>query len=279
MRFGIRAHDFGRLPVEALAQRISEKGYNSVQLSLRAAVEGMENIDGKINSGMAYYVEDTFRKNNLQIAVMSCYINPVDPDEKELRRQINNFKEMIRYARDFGCGIVATETGSLNRDFSYNAKNHEEEAFQTLIKSVSEMVKEAEKFGVTVCIEGVTSYVIHDPKSIKRMLDTINSSNLQILFDPVNLLSIDTYKNQDSIIEEAFQLFGDRISIVHIKDFIIEDGKMKSVPIGEGLLNYQLLLKYFKANKPYINFVMEEVDITKINSSMEYLNNIYNQIF
>ena len=42
MRLGARAHDFGKLPVEELAQRISQKRFRSVQLALSKAVYGLD---------------------------------------------------------------------------------------------------------------------------------------------------------------------------------------------------------------------------------------------
>ena len=50
--------------------------------------------------------------------------------------------------------------------------------------------------------------------------------NLQIIFDPVNLLDISNYQNRDVIIEEAIELLGDDIAMVHMKDFVVQDGKL-----------------------------------------------------
>jgi L-ribulose-5-phosphate 3-epimerase len=49
---------------------------------------------------------------------------------------------------------------------------------------------------------------------------------------------------QDS--EEAFELFGDRIVILHAKDFIIEDNCVKTTSVGEGLLNYSTVFKFIR---------------------------------
>ena len=44
---------------------------------------------------------------------------------------------------------------------------------------------------------------------------------------------------------------GDRMVIMHAKDFIIEDGWIKMVPVGTGLLNYDAIFKLIKPKKPY----------------------------
>lgn len=278
MIIGVRAHDFGKQNIEDLAKKIGNKGFPCIQLALGKAVAGIDSSLGKLNPGMANYIRETLYKENIHVAVMGCYINPIHPDPIERRKSLERFKEHIRYARDFGCSIVGTETGSMNADFSYNPATHSEEALQILIESVKELVEEAEKFGVLVCIEGVTSHSVSTPQKMKRVLDTIQSNNLQVIFDPVNFLSIENYQNQDEIIKESFELFGDRIVILHAKDFIIEDGKMVTVETGKGLLNYELLIKLTKVQKPYIQVLLENATEDTAQASKKYIEDIYARV-
>ncbi|WP_066140420.1 hypothetical protein [Lederbergia lenta] len=50
-------------------------------------------------------------------------------------------------------------------------------------------------------------------------------------------------------------LFGDRIVIVHAKDFIIKNGKLVFTAVGKGMLNYDIVMKLIKTKKPHINFL------------------------
>lgn len=277
MILGVRAHDFGKLPVEELAGKIAEKGFRATQLALSKAISGLDTHPGKLNPGMAHTIEQAFSSCNIKIAVLGCYINPVHPDKAERTRQIERFKEHIRYCRDFGCSIVATETGSLNADFSFHPDNHGEFAFKMLSNSIKELVNEAEKFGVMVAVEGVEHYVANNPARIKRLLDETGSNNLQVIFDPVNLLSPANYENQDSIIKEAFELFGSRIVALHAKDFILENGKLVSVQAGQGLLNYRLVLSLLKKHKPMSYVLMENVKPDQIDSGIAYLKAVHDQ--
>lgn len=275
MRIGARAHDFGRLKVDELAKKIAEKDVSCIQLALTKAVADFNYDSGMISPGLANYIKQTFEKKNLSIAVLGCYVNIIHPDLQERRCLLNKFKEHIRYARDFGCSIVGTETGSVNHDYSFNPENHGEAALETLIESVKELVEEAEKFGVIVCIEGVTSHVVNTPEKMRRVLDSIQSNNLQVIFDPVNFLSVENSHLQDEVIEKSFELFGDRIAIIHAKDFIIDGGQMKVVEAGSGLLNYRLLLKLIKTHKPYIEILLENAKEETIHESIQYLKELY----
>jgi len=274
---GIRAHDFGKHSVEVMAKKVSERGYSSVQLALLKAIDGIDTSLGKLSPGMAFYIKDTFSKENVQIAVLGCYINPIHPDIEERTKQLNRFKEHIRFARDFGCSVIGTETGSLKVDDFYKNENESEEAFQTLIESLKELVKEAEKFGVIVGIEGGKNEVLTSPKKMKRVLDIIESNNIQVIYDPVNYISMENYENQDNMIKEAFELFGDRIVVVHAKDFLVENGLIKTTAPGKGSLNYELFLKLIKERKPFVNLLLDEVEEKDMEESMKFIRHVYDR--
>jgi sugar phosphate isomerase/epimerase len=275
---GARAHDFGRLPAGELARKIAAKGLTSVQLAVAKAIAGVELAPGFLSPGLAHHVGQAFHRHNVQIAVLGCYINPIHPDRATRRTLLGLFKEQLRYARDFGCGLVALETGSVNADYSPHPDNRGEDAFRQLLESIGELVAEAERFGVLVGIEGVTWHVVSTPARMKTLLDNIRSSNLQVVFDPVNLLSLDLCRDPDRVIKESFDLFGDRIAIIHAKDFVVKDGEFKTVPAGKGNLDYRYLLKTLKSRKPSINVLLEEAGEDVVDDCVKHLRTVYDAV-
>ena len=273
---GVRAHDVGKMPVKELAKAIAKKGFSCTHFAPQKAITDFDTSLGKLNPGMARQIREAFYKEDVLISVLGCYINPVDPDEKFRRDSLERFKEYIRFARDFGCNIVATETGSLNSDWSYHPENSSPKAFERIVESVAELVREAEKFGIIVCIEGVTTHTVSTPQIMKRVLDRIDSNNLQVLFDPVNLLAADMVDRQKEMINEAFDLFGDKICVVHAKDFIVQDGVKKSVPIGEGVLDYPFFIKKLKERKPGIEILIEDSKPDTMENSIKYIEKLLN---
>lgn len=277
MNLGIRAHDIPNLPLEELVQEVSNKGFTSVQLALAKSLPEVNTSLGALSPGFAHHVGKTFKKHDIQIAVLGCYINMIHPDINERKQALERFKEHIRYARDFGCSIVGTETGNIHAEMRYTEDNFHEKPFLDVVESVRELVKEAEKFGVIVGIEAGVNHPLYNSKLVRRLLDMVDSNNLQIIFDPVNLLTAETYENQDEIIREAIELFGDRIAIVHAKDFIVEDGKLKFTAVGRGQLNYDLVMQLIKPIKPHINFLMESTTEPYIDESVKFIKEKYNQ--
>jgi L-ribulose-5-phosphate 3-epimerase len=271
LNIGIRAHDIENLPLEELVQEIASKGLTSVQLALGKSLSNVNTEVGSLSPGLARYVGSMFSKYNVQIAVLGCYFNMIHPDLVERKKGIERFKEHIRFARDFGCSIVATETGNVNPEIFYTEENFKERPFLEVVESVRELVKEAEKFGVIVGIEAGVNHPVYSPKVMKRLLDSINSNNLQVILDPVNLLTIGTYQNQEEIFQEAMDLFGDRVVILHAKDFIIENNQLVPTAVGKGLLNYEYILNVLKEKKPYINILLEESKEPFIDESIAFL--------
>jgi L-ribulose-5-phosphate 3-epimerase len=260
IRVGVRAHDFGRLPPAGLAAKIAAKKMVCTQLAPGKAIAGLDLKPGVLNPGLAFHIGEPFRKHGVQIAVLGCYINPIHPDPTTRKSLLGLFKEHLRYARDFGNGLVALETGSINADYSPHPDNHSEAAFQHSLASIAELVAEAEKFGVIVGIEGVESHAVSTPRRMKRMLDSVASNNLQVVFDPVNLLSENNYSEQERIFGESFELFGDRIAIIHAKDFTTEGGRFTCTRTGCGMLRHDLVMQFAVQRKPGISILLEDAN-------------------
>lgn len=258
IRIGVRAHDFGRLPAGELAAKIAAKKMVCAQLAVGKAIAGIDLKPGLLNPGLAFDIGEVFRTRGVQIAVLGCYVNPIHPDPATRRSLLGLFKEHLRYARDFGNGLVALETGSVNADYSPHGENHGENAFQESLASIAELVAEAEHFGVCVGIEAVASHVVSTPQKMLRMLDAVASPNLQVVFDPVNLLSLENHTEQERVIGESIELFGDRIAAIHAKDFVIEHGQMKFARAGLGMLRHDLVMKFALQQKPGISILLED---------------------
>jgi L-ribulose-5-phosphate 3-epimerase len=277
VRIGIRAHDFGCLPAGELAAKIAANHLVCTQLALGKAIAGLHLKPGALNPGLASEIGSAFQEHGVQIAVLGCYVNPIHPDPTMRKSLLGLFKEHLRHARDFGNGLVALETGSVNADYSPHPENHSETAFQQSLASIAELVAEAEHFGVIVGIEAVTSHVVSTPQKMRRMLDSVASNNLQVVFDPVNLLSIDNHHEQERIICESLELFGDRIAIIHAKDFAVENGQFKCVSAGLGKLRYDLVMEFAVTQKPGISILMEDTNEQAAQDSRSFLRHVAEQ--
>ena len=184
MKKGIRGHDVIAKGLENICTKCENLDISYLQLVLEKSIDGFE--FGMFTNEYADVIKK--RLGNAEIAILGSYINPSNPDNASLSRDIQKFKEKIRYASVLEPIVVGTETGPYKEGLT-----NSEEAYQRVLKTMKEVVKEAEKYGVFVGIEGVHCFVINTPQKMRRLIDDLNSDNTKVIFDPVNYLNIDNY--------------------------------------------------------------------------------------
>jgi L-ribulose-5-phosphate 3-epimerase len=274
LSLGVRAHDFGKLPADELAARIADQGFCCVQLAVNKAIAGLDLGPGQLTPGLAWKIGQAFARRGLQIAVLGCYINPVHPEPAARAAGLTWFQDHLRVARDCGCGLVATETGSLNADQSFHPDNRSKRAVGMLLAGVEALVETAERFGVTVGLEAATRHVAGTAACLKRVLDAIPSANLRVVLDGVNLLDETNCSRQEQVLREALDLLGPHIAVVHAKDFVSEGGGYRQVRAGGGQFNHRLLLEWLAAHKPGISILLEETAPDTAAASAAFLRGI-----
>ncbi|MBQ2614952.1 MAG: sugar phosphate isomerase/epimerase [Clostridia bacterium] len=270
MKKGIRGHDVEAKGLENIWDTAKKAGMEYLQLVLEKSLD-----DFKTGDFTEEYAEKIkVQLGDAKVAILGSYINPSNPDDEKLREEIEKFKEKIRYAKILKPIAVGTETGKYKEGETYS-----EEAYQRLLETMREIVKYAEKYDVNIGIEGVCWFVINDPKKMKRIIDDLASPNVKVIFDPVNYLNFDNYRNQDEMIRDAFDLFADRICAIHAKDFTVEDGRLKGAKITEGMLNYNLIFEKMREYNLDIPIICEGINEKDAIVAFEKLENIKDMMF
>ena len=273
LNLGMRGHDIIAHDIEDLAKKLHSYSIKSVQLVLKKSISGF--TEGMFSPAFAKQIGDTFSKSGVDIAVLGCYINPSCTDENKLKAETDYFIENLKYARYMNAGVVGLETGFVG-DVCDPKQNHTEEAYQHLLKTMKYLCDNAHKLGVMIAVEGVSAFVIDTPQKMLRLINDLNSPNVMVIFDLLNLLTVDSYKKQEQIIGTAFDILGDRIAVIHLKDFVVEDGRLKQCEIGKGICNIPFLISVVKEKKPYIPIILEETAEDLLTDSVGFLRKSYN---
>lgn len=277
MRIGIRAHDVKADTFEGLVQAIHEQGMHCCQLAVPKAVKEFPTQKEVLTPGLALYMKEVFAANKVDVAVLGCYYNLATPDEEELADTIDTYRRHILFASLLGAGVVGTETGNCNREYRFEPYSHTEEALQIFIQNLRPVVSYAEKLGVIIGIEPVCRHIVCNAKRARAVLDAIQSPNLQIIFDPVNLLNESNYQQHEEIIKEFTDVLGPDIATIHAKDFKIVDGKLMSCPCGFGQMKYEYLMSYLKNHKPHIHVLMEDTTPDTAVQARRFLEEAYSR--
>jgi len=280
LQIGLRAHDYGKnLPPEELAQILAAYRPASIQLALAKALSGAPG-NGGLNPGYARRIRQILEAQGISIAVLGCYINPVHPDSGERESQLRRFEEHLRFARDFGCALVGTETGSCNADCSFHPDTAAPQTFDLFCSSLERLLATAEKCGSSVAIEAVADqHTVSTIEKMEEVLRRFDSPALKVIYDPVNLIpAMGLAESQERFFTRAFDAFGTRIAAIHAKDFRMEGGKKNgALPAGTGEMDYPALLRLIGERKPGIDILLEDTSPASGAGAMEFLRGIAKQ--
>jgi len=270
MKIGVRAHDFGRQSVDSLAANIREAGFECVQLAPTKALEGINGF-GEITDRHLDAINTAFARENVEISVLGCYIEPSVTDSAQRLSNVEIFKANLTNAKKLGVKIVGTETTNLD---IHTPEAEREKIYALLKDSVLRMVEQAEKEDIFVGIEPVAEHTLNTPELTRRLLDEVGSGKLKLIFDPVNLVLPHTIHEQDAIFTRLFDLCGEEIVAVHIKDIVIENDQKTWRNIGKGVINYPLIFDWLHKHKSEISILREGVQLNSYRQDIEAMENL-----
>ncbi len=251
MNIGIRLHDTAE---GTLLQRLGyakEQGFSCAHLAMSKALQGfsMQDAPQLLTETLARQVKSDFSAQGMECAVLGCYLCLADQDEETLKRTQDIYRAHLIFSRMMGAKVVGTETYLAPTVHFSKPAPVSEEAFQLFLKGLAPVVRWAEEEDAVLAIEPVFSHVISTPERAQRMLEHFRSDHLRIILDAVNLLSPQTASKADDIVEDALSRLGDRIAVLHLKDYTQPqpgDTNLNACACGTGLMRYEKLLAFGK---------------------------------
>lgn len=260
MNIGIRLHDTAGSTLEEHLRSAHEQGFRCIHLALSKTIPGfsMKNASVLMTDALAREVRGLLARYDMECAVLGCYLNLATPDEAELANTTECYRAHLRFAKAIGATVVGTETGAPNTGYKTCPECFTQESLALFISRLRPIVAYAEEIGATIAIEPVCRHIVSTPERAKAVLDAIPSPNLQIILDTVNLLNMRNYASMPQLVARSIALFGDRIRILHMKDFRPVEGAadVKSTACGTGLMDYGPLLA-FARTRPGIPMTLE----------------------
>ena len=149
-------------------------------------------------------------------------------EEDNLQWRIDKTKQALTTTAELGGKIVTTHAGILPED-------HSEHAYQTMLRSITEIAKHAEQVGVYFAMETGQE----KPQALKEFIENIGNPYLQVNYDPCNLLR---FGSEDVAIQGVHTL-KDYIVHTHAKDW---NPDTKRATCGEGLVPWDGYIQALK---------------------------------
>lgn len=263
--------------MEARAAQARAEGFSCVHLAFSKVIKGVAFDDAALSEGLALHARRVFAQEGLDVAVLGCYLNLAHPDPGKLAEIQARYCGHLRVAALMGAGVVGTETGAPNPEYKTDAATHTQGALDTFVRNLAPVVERAERLGVSLAIEPVWKHIVYDADRAMEVLRAIQSPNLRIIFDPVNLLYAGNADNRERVIEHAMDTLAEHIAVVHLKDFTREGEELRAVAAGLGEMDYAPILRFLKARKPYIQATLENTSNDNAVQSRELLQRLYEE--
>ena len=248
MNIGIRLHDTAPGTLEQRLGFAKAQGFSCAHLALSKVVDGFSMADApaRLNVELAEWVKGAFADNGLECAVLGCYLQLATTDAEALARTQAIYRAHLRFACMMGAGVVGTETPLAQSD---QLNIHDPEALALFLRCVEPLVRCAEEEGAILAIEPVACHIVNTPEKAERMLDALKSEHVRIILDAVNLLTRENCARADAIVDEALRRLGDRVSVLHLKDYTVDPEAFmtKACACGTGRMRYEKLLAFGKA--------------------------------
>ena len=278
MKIAFRTHDLGVKGLDNAIEKARACGISAVQLVAYKFMDEIKYAPNALNETNSAAIGNALKAAGIAVPLIGAYFNPVHSDKEKVARCKAVFKDYLKYSGNLGCNIVGSETGSFNDDkWTYNPLNRTEEALQAVVETFKELAAYAKEVGAFVGMEGAAGHVCWNVATLKRAIDEINADNIKVIFDIYNYLDASNYSNYLEILDEGLRTF-DNIGVFHIKDCVFEDGKLKQVPPGKGMFDFDKILSKIKAYDENAYLVLEGTTGDDIIPCIEFIKNKWSNL-
>ncbi len=265
---GARLHDYGRGTPDELFGRVSADGFAAVQLAYKKCIPGVKSYDD-ITPQLAADTVAAGRRHNVWVAVLGTYVELAIDDEERRLSNAADFKSQLAVCKMLGAGCIGTETTNMALQ---PAGTTRERAQYLLCKSLEMILPEAERLGVNVAIEPVSYHSMNTPEATRRILDTMASPALKVIFDAGNLLTADAVQNQAQLWDRVGSLLGDRIAAVHFKGEVFgPDGAHQSASLEDSVIDFASAFRMLRTLPQTLPVLREEAVPARAASDIAFM--------
>ena len=251
----IGAFSYKFVSLETLIASFQKQGLTAVQLGGPLLDQVLDKPE------QALQMRQTLENNGLQIVALAGYRNIVAVDPVVRTANLTFLKQCLRIAPYLGKPIVATETGTLNRDNEWASapENATQAAWETLCRSIDELVQVAEEAGSILALEGYVNNIVTTVDQMSKLLEYSSSSHLQVVLDPYNYLSADLLDRQEEITRDFLNRFQTHFVVAHLKDVARQGAEIDTPEFGTGIFQQQLYIEFLREQRPDLPLIFEHL--------------------
>jgi sugar phosphate isomerase/epimerase len=218
MHLGIFAKTFPRPTLEETLDAIADRGLTHVQFNMSCC--GLPPLPERIDEDLCIWIARSFRERGLTMAAISGTFNLCDPDAGRLQENLERLKVLAAACRWLDTRIITLCTGTRDPDemWRWHPENVRRSAWETLIASMREAVKIADRHEVSLAFEPEINNVVYSVARARMLLDQVESPWLKVVIDPANLVRPGDFPRMEEVLDEAFDWLSQDTVLAHAKN-------------------------------------------------------------
>ncbi len=235
MKIGIFAKTFpGTAPSDVL-NACRQTDFEAVQYNM--ACSGLSSLPKEIPPGVVDSIRHAARQAEIEIAAISATYNMADP---RISMRVDGraaFAAIAKNANAMGTGILTVCSGSCDPDnqWRWHRDNSSSQAWSDMCHEFEIISEIAIRENVIVGVEPEHANIVSNARQARKLLDEFAGGPIRIVLDPANLLESIPGGDRERVLDEAFDLLGEKIVLAHAKD---RDESGKAVAAGTGVVDW-----------------------------------------
>jgi sugar phosphate isomerase/epimerase len=224
-----------------------------------------------ITDELAEHVRKTFDDQNMPLLqVWGPYPCIISPDESVRKAGVEGARDLVKMAVKLGIRESGVRPTSLNPrgDWFPHRDNYKPETEDRLVKSLVEILQTAEDNDIDIVLETHITTTLNSAHTIRRVIERTGSKRLKLNLDPCNFVGdLQTAYNPAPIINELFDVLGEYIATVHVKDYYLGEHfvvHISEAVVGTGIMDFDTVLRRAQQANPDGFVVIEHLPVNLI---------------
>jgi sugar phosphate isomerase/epimerase len=223
------------------------------------------------DSALIKAYQTTASKNDIVIAEVGAWSNPIDPDQEKAKKAIEKCIDSLALADEIGANCCVNVSGSRNpKNWAGPHKDNLTDAtFDLIVETTRKIIDSVKPIHTFFSLEAMPWAYPDSADSYLRLIKAIDRKQFGVHLDPVNLVtSPQIYYRNGEMIRDCFKKLGQQIRSCHAKDITLREDnyipQLDEIIAGKGNLDYSVFLSELAKLKD-VPLMMEH-----LNSAEEY---------
>ena len=241
---------------EAWVESLKKRGYRAGNCPVNPGA------DEKLIRDLA----ETARKNDVVIAEVGAWSNPISPDPLEATLAIEKCIAGLQLADQIGARCCVNISGSKNPEYwaGPHKDNMTEAVFDQVVETTRKIIDAVKPGRSCFALEAMPWAFPYSTETYLDLLKAIDRKSFGVHLDPVNMItSPQDYYNNGKLIKEMFSVLGPHIKSCHAKDITLREDnyipQLDEIRPGLGSLNYGVFLSELAKLKD-VPLIMEHLE-------------------